>query len=162
MFCYSHHHTNGFTWAVSKAECSGSTFCHNWGRGSATISFKFKAFNSSTCFLPFRGTSLSSSTGTIVHHFIFIQEQKGTTMRRYEWKFHFTRCLLLRGRRKDVIWFCKTSNCTHSLLVHILGKGKWETSRNLSLSWPCRFFPFYSKPFWEETVAKIIKKTQEH
>lgn len=62
----------------------------------------------------------------------------GSKMRRSEWNINFTRSLLLRGRRKGAHQTLQNQQ----VRVHILGKGKWEISRNLSLSWPSRFFCF--------------------
>lgn len=108
------------------------------------------------CSTPFGGMSLSRSTGTIIHHFIFIQEQKGSKMRRYEWKFHFT---VFASRRKKKGYHLTLQNQQlHSLLVRILGKGKWEISRNRSLSWPSRFFHFILNLFERKQCQKLLRK----
>ena len=82
-----------------------------------------------------------------IHHSVFIQEQKGSKVRRYEGKSHFTRSLLLGGRRKDVhLTLQNQQRHTQSACTH---PGEREV-RNKQKSFPVltdQIFLFYSKPF---------------
>ena len=142
-------------WARRRAR--GVPFASAEEGGVPQFSSELKAFNDSACCRPSGGMSLSRPTGTSIHRFVFIQELKGSKMSKAGMTIS-SYTIFASRRKKKVCHLTAKPATAHSLLVCVLGKGKWEISRNL----PRPDLPDFSILFQTFLRGNSVKNHEEN